>query len=215
MTYEDKATYDTTPPCTFAPVAFRGISLVGLCTLTGIHFTLQRIVTHCNTLKHTATPRCNTLQHFTSRRQVDQTTRYICTSHISRRGSLHPDRHPCHIAAHCNTLQHTAAPHCNMLQHTARRQQVDKTTRFICSGCISRCGSLHLDWLLFHTATLCDTLQHTATHRNNTLQAGNKWIRQHGTYAPATSLGVGLCTLTGIYCTARSSAHIPAGCRHM
>ena len=61
------------------------------------------------------------------------------------------------IAAHCNTLQHTAqftATHCNTLQHTA-----------------THCNTLHNS--LQHTATHCNAMQHTATHCTthcNTLQ---------------------------------------------
>ena len=51
------------------------------------------LLTHCNTLQHTAT-HCNTLQHTATHCNTLQ-----------------------HTAIHCNTLQQTAT-HCNTLQHT-------------------------------------------------------------------------------------------------
>ena len=52
MTCRDKASYDSTPPCTL------------------LDHTLQQTATHCNTLQHTAT-HCNTLQHTATHRHRD------------------------------------------------------------------------------------------------------------------------------------------------
>ena len=69
------------------------------------------------------------------------------------------------VAAHCNTLQHTAthfialqhmATHCNTLQHAATHLEVLMMIR----GTHNLCNTLQ------HTATHCNTLQHTATHSN-------------------------------------------------
>jgi len=102
------------------------------------HTATHHIVTHCNTLQHTAT-HCNTLQHAATRcntLQLQHTATH-CNSlqHISlnvRKESQEIDEH-CIIAKdikhalrytaiHCNTLQHTAA-HCNIYRSTCARNR--------------------------------------------------------------------------------------------
>ena len=63
---------------------------------------LQHIVSHCNTMHHTAT-HCITLQHIASHCN----TLYHTSTHCI---TLQ------HIVSHCNTLYHTAT-HCITLQH--------------------------------------------------------------------------------------------------
>jgi len=98
------------------------------------------LITYCNTLLHTAT-HCNTRRH---------------------------------TATHCNTLQHTAT-HCNTLSLTCQSRVPSYRYRPILFGmALFACGLI--DYLLYstilciryytlhHTATHCNTLQHTATH---------------------------------------------------
>jgi len=90
----------------------------------------------------------------------------------------HPKRYVCHVATHCNTLQHTAthyialqhtalclwhpkryvchvATHCNALQHSATQCDTPLCVHGIQRVRVSRSTTLQ------HTATLCNTLQHT------------------------------------------------------
>jgi len=64
---------------------------------------------HCNTLQRTVT-HCNTLQHV-----WDNSSHTLNMQHY-------------YSAVHCNTLQHTTT-HCNTLQHTATHCNTCETTR--------------------------------------------------------------------------------------
>ena len=94
MTYGDKASSVTAPPCTELTSELTFEKKVAP----------QHTATHCNTLQHTAT-HCSTLQHTATHCSTLQHTAAHCSTLQ-------------HTAAHCNTLQHTAA-HCNTLQHSA------------------------------------------------------------------------------------------------
>ena len=56
MTYKDKASYDSAPPCIRHPITNTLHNAATHCT------TLHHAAQHCNTLHHTA-PHCTTLQH--------------------------------------------------------------------------------------------------------------------------------------------------------
>ena len=121
----------------------------------------QRTTTHCNTLQHTAT-HCNTLQHTATHCNTQQ-----------------------HTATHCNTLQFTAihtATHCNTLQCTVTRCNTYQRAPAIVKGNPSLLTDfapvtqMHLSGHCYrsvhivcphtrikHTATHCNTLQHTVT----------------------------------------------------
>ena len=94
--------------------------------------TLQHTATHCNSLQHAATC-CNTLQHAATRchKYIATHRTHFCRT-LPRSSGSNALRH---TATHCDSRQHTAT-HCNTRQHTA---------------------------------THCNTLQHTVTH-HNTLQ---------------------------------------------
>ena len=104
--------------------------------------TMENTVTHCNTLQHTAT-HYNTLQ---------RTAKY--------RNTLQ------HTATHCNTLQHTAtrmlfrsSPHINDMLFMSNPYINEMSFISFMS-----CGvELMTNTILQHTATHCNTLQHTAT----------------------------------------------------
>jgi len=110
---------------------------------------LQHTATHCNTLHHTAT-HCNTLQH--------TATRYT---------SLH------HTAQHCNKLQRTRDAHVNESWHTTTHAWCTRwwgRTRWWVRAHkrnqwppVPHMPSL-VEQSLQHTATHCNTLQHTAPH---------------------------------------------------
>jgi len=139
---------------------------------------LQHTATHCNTLQHTAT-HCKTLQdtatHCNTFRHDSLIRIRLCATRLS----------------HCNTLQHTAT-HCNMshvfhgrhdsccsvLQCVAVCCSVLQCVAVCCSvlQCVavccsvfspcatrlsSACGMTHAC-----SATLCNTVQRTATHYN-------------------------------------------------
>ena len=77
-------------------------------------FSRDVVLTHCNTLQHTAT-HCNTLQHAVTHCNTLQHTATHCNT------LQHTVPHSTtlqHTATHSNTLQHTAT-HCNTLQHPA------------------------------------------------------------------------------------------------
>ena len=62
MTNENKASYDSTPPCT-RRISLKSPSILSSLDLTATHcITLQHTASHCITLHHTAT-HYNTLQH--------------------------------------------------------------------------------------------------------------------------------------------------------
>jgi len=139
--------------------------------------TLQHTATHCNTLHHTTT-HCNTLQHNMHGIwywiHIWKTTWWTLILQ--------------HTATHCDTLQHTAT-HCNTLQHTATqhaRNQIRKTTfrtrilQFFAAhtkywhNMYRITYGQHYFWTLAlqHTATHCNTPQHTAT-RIDTICTGS------------------------------------------
>jgi hypothetical protein len=98
------------------------------------------LVTHCNTLQHTAT-HCNTLQHTATHCKTLQHAATHCN--ILRRMSapsaiLEVLEVTWHTVTHCNTLQHITT-HCSMLQHT-----------------VTRCNTLQ------HIATHCNIWLHQA-----------------------------------------------------
>ena len=104
-------------------------------------FTLQHTATHCNTLQHTAT-HCNTRQHTATQRAVGSCLYALCLNQSKK--------------AYRNTqLPQTNSDTVGVCLYVA----------VCCSVCCSVC-------LLFdlvqkgtqHTATHCNTLQHTATH---------------------------------------------------
>ena len=113
MNYENKATYDSTPPC--MALSWTCVGCVSqVSTQNTFYFfgcathynTLQQASGICkmyNRLQRTAT-HCNTLQ-----RGINQCTyvNYRCHSRV---------QYIQHTATHCNTLQHTATQ-CNILQH--------------------------------------------------------------------------------------------------
>ena len=138
MTYKDKGSYESAPPCSMQ-CKYR---FVTGCT------TLQHTATHCNTLQHTtktgspsAATLCNTLQFELC---LTGWCVAVCCSVV----------HTATHGAHCNTLQlevwlalvspthqldsllHHTAPHCTTLHHTAPH----RTTRH-------------------HTTPHCNTLQ--------------------------------------------------------
>ena len=106
MTYGDKATYVTAPPCTelTSELTFEK-KVAPQHTATHCN-TLQHTATHCNTLQHTAM-HCNTLQHTAHALQRNANTNVIESGVTLQQP-----------ATYCNTLQHTAT-HCNTLRHTA------------------------------------------------------------------------------------------------
>ena len=67
MTYKDKGSYESSPPCTSPKITLH------VSSPSRKRKSLQHTATHCNTLQHTAT-HCNTLQH----------TATHCKSAISR-----------------------------------------------------------------------------------------------------------------------------------
>jgi len=102
---------------------------------------------------------------------------HIHHNHMCRSGNAPTTR----AATHCNTLQHTAT-HCTTLQCTAmhcnapttrvtwRIQTYDTTQSYMwCVSITCVTWRLHLQHVLQHAVTHCNTLQHTATHCN-TLQ---------------------------------------------
>jgi len=108
MTYKDKGSYESSPPCT---IIFYGICMYTLKALNVDHCnTLQHTATYCNILQLTAT-HCNTLQHTTTHHNTLQ-----------------------HTATHGNTRQHTAT-HCNTLQHTATHHNTLHNTTYIAPYC--------------------------------------------------------------------------------
>ena len=139
-------------------------------------FVLQHTATHCNTLQHTqffffkmtrqctsgaptccspcSTLCCSTLQH-TGTYCNTQTFFFEWIGAVNL-GRLHlaPYAPRC-VAAHCNTLQHTAT-HCNTLQHTATHTFFFKISR----QCISSAPTLACSSVCYNTAT------RTATHTN-------------------------------------------------
>ena len=182
MTYADKTSYGTSPPCTSSlPEVIDSTSaseraVCNACdTQCAVHATYRALkstlqATHCSTLQQTAA-HCSTLQHI-----------------------VHQAHDACHTTTRCNTLQY-AATHCTALHHTAPHwfsvQERDACTApTTCntpimthdssalrsaSTCHNTC-TCHCNKLQ-HIATCCNTLQHTArcdtlqhTARCNTLQ---------------------------------------------
>jgi len=133
--------------------------------------------THCNALQHTAT-HCNTLQHTKIRRVLHlhycKTMQHTVTRYNTSRNGIF-----CVLvtATHCNTLQHTAT-HCstqqfavthrNALQHKKRRHPL----RLYNCDTLQHTVATHRNTqrydilCVFTTATHCNALQHTATHRD-------------------------------------------------
>jgi len=163
-------------------VIFNMIILTHCNTLshTAIHsHTLQHTLTHCNTLSHTAT-HSHTLQHIPTHCNTlhVQHTETHCKliTHVTRSSALTIRRASYFCCHYHHTLQNTAT-HCNTLQHTAACNTLQHPA--------THCSTLQLNhtWyskfsvantkrLVFFTIVIirhCNTLQHTATHCN-TLQ---------------------------------------------
>jgi hypothetical protein len=135
--------------------------------------TLQHTATHCNTLQHiinTAT-HCDTLQHTAARCKCLFSCETAIPYNILHCNTLQ------HTATHCNTLQlsyfrHNRQPirhnvsHCNALQNTAPDSVFPSNFRQN-SQSISHEHQRDTEQTshitLQHTATPCDTLQHTAS----------------------------------------------------
>ena len=124
----------------------------------GHSYSLQRTVTHWNTLKRT-----DTAAHCTR-------IAVHCNTPTQQRTATH---------RHCNKLQFTATkcnvPTLSTPQHTATK---DIGNYQSAGSTVIRCNTLQ------HTATLCNILQHTTTHCNTlTTQrtalpgVGNSWSR--------------------------------------
>jgi len=124
------------------------------CVMTNSH-----TATHCNTLQHTAT-HCNTLHHTASHVYRD-------FSHVHHDQFTHSNTQQ-HTSTHCTTRQNPATPH-NATQHTAthvyrdssyvRRDQSTQRQRHPAQRNMAR-NAIHT---LQHTATHCNTLQHTGS----------------------------------------------------
>ena len=125
------------------------------------------MVTHCNTMQHTAT-QCSTKQQ-TSRRDMGSLSSEMC---ITLSNTLQ------HTATHCNTLQHSATL-CNTLQHSATLyicghpntplpHAESHVTQCRCSvlQCVAVCCSV-----LQSVAECCNVLQCTAIKRLRTRSA--------------------------------------------
>jgi len=131
--------------------------------------TLQRTATHCNALQHTAT-HCNTGGHMIFMRFASCTTlQHISCAYVRVRVSfvcVRAVRVPC-MCACCARF----ASHCNTYRV---RVCMCACARFLCVCACCACGNMcvcarafHVHQLytqpLQHTATHCNTLQHTAT----------------------------------------------------
>ena len=120
---------------------------------------LQQTATHYDTLQHAAID-CSSLQHTATRKLVDRdyvslvtetcthATQETCAQEKRRHTATRKfvDRDYVSLSTRCNTLQLSVA-RCNTLQHAANQG----TT-------------------LHSAGTLYNTLKHSATHCNNTLQ---------------------------------------------
>jgi len=109
----------------------------------------------CNVMQHY----CNVMQHAATHKETASRCSWIPqhAEHIVICCTLQ------HVAAHCNTTQHTKIRHhfglhyCNTLQHTATHCNTLQYTSAYCNT--HRYGIT----LVSIAATQCNTLQHTAT----------------------------------------------------
>jgi len=122
MTYKDKGSYESSPPCMWHRTATHCQKL-------------EHTATHCNTLQHTAT-HCNTLQHIATHCNTLPKTGTCCNTRqntATHLGKLQEENAVEHsdacVTTHCNTLQRTAT-HCNTLQHTlaSRKKKLQSNT---------------------------------------------------------------------------------------
>jgi len=157
MIYEDKASYDSTPPCTQSLQCPTQCAM--LCRMSHVarsmrvwYYALQRAATLYNILQHTA-PYCkilqdtathdNTLQHSATQSMrlrnyaLQHTATYYTYYNVLQYTATQS------IRLQCYTLQHTAT-HYDALQHTTPRNKEYAP-------------------LMLHAATH-NTLQHTAPH---------------------------------------------------
>jgi len=168
MTYKDKGSYGSSPPCTLcwrkwgylfwfawhnqlSIAQMDGLlhshdSFTWLCSCATHCDTLQRTATHCNALQPTAT-HCNALQH-------------TATHTVQMNGLLHSHDSFTALA----WLIHVTLVMCNTLQHTATHCNTPQCTRYRWMGYCTRMthsrDSVHVQ----HTATHRNALQHTTTH---------------------------------------------------
>ena len=162
------------------------VSLISYCRRTGARpctqigfWTLQHTASHCNTLQQTAT-HGNTLQYAATYRThcnipnpLQRTATPQCQN--NRRSLVYNDVFSSlnSSATRCNTLQHTAT-HWNMLHHTATRcntlQDNWPTATLLHTATLqsqANLCTLVYDHVSLLTATHCNRMQHTATHRDN------------------------------------------------
>ena len=148
--------------------------------------TLQHTATHCDTLQHTAT-HCDTLQHTHCsaphrRGHLNGLPERYLIAHCNtlQRTTTHCNALQ-HIATHCSTLQYT---HCNIHTATHPTEGVSWVVARMLPQCPLQCTATHciihtathlIEWIAWmlpycrlqhtaHTATHCNTLQHTATY---------------------------------------------------
>ena len=127
MTYIDKASYESPPPCTHAQIFCTCIKLVQMQAC--VH-TCKDTAIYCNTLQHAAS-HCNALQRAVTHCNIQ------CNMHSQKRLTVGNDVSVQYTATHCNTLHH-------MLQHTLQHTFTD-------------CQQRHLTATLQHTASYIAT----------------------------------------------------------
>ena len=164
MTYKDKASYGSLPPCIGARRKWSEEIIRG-----NDHC-------HCNTLQHTVTY-CNT---HPSRAIISMIVSFPRNDCIRRMWNT-PHSTLQHTATHCNTLQHTAT-HCN----TQLPRTIICMIALIGNAVQPTAFGVLFNLMLQHTATHCNTPQHTATHCNVlfnlNLQSQSHWFLFKGTW---------------------------------
>jgi len=171
MTYKDKGTYQSSPPC--------------IACATRATFK-PNTATHCNTLQHTAT-HCNTLQPSTAHSNA-----LLHKHNVMKKGQLEQlsSKTLQRAATHCDTLQHVATH----AQHDAKcstratfkpkKRNTLQHTATLCKYCNTQTTSCNMSYFRAkHPATHCNTesthcntLQHK-TRKNDTIYALFESIR--------------------------------------
>jgi len=121
--------------------------------------TLPRSTTNCDTVQHAAT-HCNSLQHKTLQHTATHYNTTQCNT-LQHNTLQHRQRLKLQLTpTHCNTTHYDILQHCNKLQHDT----------------LKHCNKLQHDTLNC-TATNCNALQHTATHRLGNDDGRSWWWR--------------------------------------